>query len=441
MGEAFFNCSVVELTNNLVAIFALENTSMSNCIYCFTVLPTRGTFCHKCGKQIKCTACSEFLEKDANACVICGHKVGENMGTALSPNVSVFANTFELNEISESRENKASRSIKVSCSDDAVANFSDFIEHRIKSPQFGSPASISQNGDNFKKLKSGEVVREFNDTVSSRNIENPIAPQSGNNDESDVEILHRIFRRDGQSSWKLYEIALGATGKLDYAKRLTFLFLYLYELEAKESTRIDLKKILEDSTVYDTNFRTWLANEPGIGSESDALSLNAAGRRNARESIKHFLENTGNADQWLPGSTFRKASSKTTPKATDPESKKSTGNSGKRNPPTTEIVSQWNDLGLNVDGHKAFASRSDLDKALLGLWAIRKATSNSVKEVSSKQLKNFLFTVFELNVHSRSLENALKSTAAKGMAVKIRGTTFQILPPGNEHINKLFGIK
>src|SRR5215212_7216979 len=51
---------------------------------------------------------------------------------------------------------------------------------------------------------------------------------------------------------------------------------------------------------------------------------------------------------------------------------------------------------------------------VLGLWAIRRATKDEVKEVSRVNLSAFLWAAFEIKVHERTLGTALESASAKG---------------------------
>lgn len=409
---------------------------MSTCIYCETELSDRGSFCKACGRQSTCTNCNGLLDVDATFCVLCGTMVGEIV--LQSSNNKIFGNTFELNETSESNGSKASRNIRLVCSNDAVANLGDFVERRIKAPQFGAASHTASFGQNkMKPLGSGiaseqEGLRDIGEEIESN--------ADATSDTSELGILRQIFSKH-DNTWKIYEIELNATGQGDYAKRVTFLLLFLNELSGEgKTTRDALNKILEDSTVYDGNYRTWLSHEASIVNEDDQLSLNAAGRRKAQEAIKDFLK-PKSADQWLPGNTPRRPSARTSPAGSEGKgTSKATASPGQKNPPTKEIVKQWIALKLDVDGHKTFASSSELEKALLSLWAIRKATKDGIKATSSTQMEKFLFQAFEIKVFKRSLENALNKDTAKTLAVRVGGTTFQILPPGIKHIEAKFGI-
>ena len=78
---------------------------MLNCLTCNSLLTERGLFCKKCGTQFKCKSCNDFLESDADVCVMCGVLVGSgetksNENTSLSPTMNTF-------EFKETRSEKA----------------------------------------------------------------------------------------------------------------------------------------------------------------------------------------------------------------------------------------------------------------------------------------------------------------------------------------------
>jgi hypothetical protein len=412
---------------------------MNNCVYCSAILSAKGVFCPQCAKQSKCKNCSELLEINTKACAVCGTLIGEGNSTSVSQlNQNHFDNIFELTETSEFEGRKSSRNMRLGCSNEAVSNFGEFVERRIRGAQaIGSNETATNNYPNGKTaLPPAESFEDFEENHDA--IEIPQTKNPDINHSSEKEILHQVFRKY-ENRWKLDEIELNAKNKIDYARRITFLFLYFNDLEGRSKTpRSELNSILEDSTVYDGNFRDWISSERAIDkNDDDTLTLNAGGRRKAKECIKNLSENTV-TNPWLPGAT-PKSSSKTSSSENEIKdvTKKRTG---KKNPKTSVIFEKWKSLNLDVDGHKLFSTKSALDKGLLGLWAIRKAMGDDVKVVSSTQLHNFLFKAFEIKVHSRSLENALISDEAKTKATKISGTSFQILPPGVDYIEQIAGI-
>ena len=105
-----------------------------------------------------------------------------------------------------------------------------------------------------------------------------------------------------------------------------------------------------------------------------------------------------------------------------------------------EWVAKWNNLGLNVDGHAALKGRTLLEIGIFGLWAIRRATGDAIKEVTRGKLAKFLSVAFEVFVKERSLEHALKTEAAKGKVQNLYGITFQVLPDGMALAEQIAGL-
>jgi hypothetical protein len=292
--------------------------------------------------------------------------------------------------------------------------------------------------NNEKDLQNALPPSETTEHYEDNKITETSQNNNSTNLSSELEILQRVFRKR-DNKWKLDEIELNAKNKIDYARRITFLFLYFYELEGKSKTpRSELNSILEDSTVYDGNFRDWISNERAVDKNDDeTLSLNAGGRRIAKECIKNLSENPVGI-HWLPGANT-KSSSKTSisEKETKGTTKKKTGS---KNPRTSAIIEKWKTLDYKFDGHKLFSEKTIYEKGLLGLWAIRKATKDEVKVTSSGQIAKFLFDVFELKVNKRSLEGALSNKNVKDKVTKESAASFQILPPGIEYVEKIIGI-
>ena len=106
----------------------------------------------------------------------------------------------------------------------------------------------------------------------------------------------------------------------------------------------------------------------------------------------------------------------------------------------SQWLAAWKALGLSVKGHDVIKDRSNLDKALFGLWAIRKAAGEHGKVVSARNLSSFLYEAFEINVHGRSLENVLQSDPAKGRVLRVRGKGYQVQPPGIGHVGSFPGL-
>ncbi|MBI3977551.1 MAG: hypothetical protein HY331_05120 [Chloroflexi bacterium] len=124
----------------------------------------------------------------------------------------------------------------------------------------------------------------------------PVVPAA----DSDADRLRRIFRSDGHRL-RLNETRLKATGKLDYARRLTYLFLYAYLSEGQEEVaRADLIAVLEMAALYDGNWRSWLSRCPDITSDGRLVKLLLPGQEKAREILAQ-VSNPDAEDKWKLG--------------------------------------------------------------------------------------------------------------------------------------------
>lgn len=265
---------------------------------------------------------------------------------------------------------------------------------------------------------------------------------------SDKEKLDEFFRRDGEQL-KLDDSRLKAKGKLDFAKRLSVLFLYAHELNGRSSIpRAELNTVLMKENVYDSNLIHWLNNTTALRVENDQIELKKEGREHARQVLMEVLDpNTKNV--WTPESGTRTRNTKTG-SASEDESVKAEGISTPVKPNTGKVtavakdvaewLSKWKSLELKIDGHSIIMDRKIAEKGIFGLWAIRRAMSDAAKVVSRTKLASFLYEAFEVKVDDRSLEDALKSDFAKDKVLNVKGTMFQILPPGMKYAEQMAGL-
>ena len=93
-----------------------------------------------------------------------------------------------------------------------------------------------------------------------------------------------------------------------------------------------------------------------------------------------------------------------------------------------------------MEGHAILKDKSNLEKGLFGLWAIRTAVGEAGKEVSRTNLARFLWLAFEIRVGGSNLVRALRVKEAKDRVENVHGVTFQILPPGINYAKGLAGL-
>jgi hypothetical protein len=254
---------------------------------------------------------------------------------------------------------------------------------------------------------------------------------------SEDELLNEIFRERG-GRLRLEEPQLRATGKLDYAQRLTYIYLYFREKAGDESVpRSDVTTILEDSTVNDGNWRTWIGKESSLVKDGDRIHLNSAGRRLARKYLAEVFDDEAKG-KWLPGETSRASkSSGTGSNGTEKAGKVNRGKAGRKSLITTQWVPKWKTLGLVSNGYSLFNGLTVAQKGLFGLWAIQKAAGDDGRVASLNAIQKFLFEAFEIKVNCRSLERALKHQADDKKVHYMGGTKFQITPDGKAEVEDI----
>jgi hypothetical protein len=214
--------------------------------------------------QVKCQECNALLKQSARGCIKCGTRITDNNihktatnGLTIRPAVNRlrFDETFK------------SRSLDASLTDAAVESLGNALSFvlvgRISAKGTQKrQASISEDVviDNPQLMLPGLVVEATNqggEPESQAKNEDEPSPALG----SDYEKLRRLFRASG-NTLEIEDPRLKASNQLDYARRLTYLFLYANELERRTRVpRADLNAILDDAGVNDS---VRCPNSPGI---------------------------------------------------------------------------------------------------------------------------------------------------------------------------------
>ena len=218
----------------------------------------------------------------------------------------------------------------------------------------------------------------------------PPSPVTG-----DAERMREIFEMDGEDI-RLEEHRLKADSRLEYARRLTYLFIYSQELAGKKPIAYaSVKKILEASKVLDTNTRHELSHKMAVEIDGDTIRLKKEGREKAVQALDEILNPNHPDPGWTPESHSR------IPKA-GAENKKETKSTGKvgrkRSNVAEEWAAKWEKHAENVNGHFILKDKTVLDKAVLALWAIHKVGGRSA---SSLYIQRFIEIAFSFNEKER----------------------------------------
>lgn len=410
------------------------------CVYCESNLPERAVFCPSCAKQIKCKQCSDFLEADAKACIICGTVVGEGIVTPSNNNsVATTKNTLIL------RETKSSRDVEVGFTDEAIGKISDALSH-ILIDRLGNPITPGRKASSASLQLAGGTAPESKDYIDVESAE--VVPDSASSfnqtAKTDKEKLHQVFYYN-DDVLKLDNYNLKADGQLDAAKRLVYLFLYAHELEGRNfATREAINAVLKDIGLYDPNASNWISTTPDLAQEGDEVAPTFRLRANGREAAQNALADIFNSDKANKWNLTERTKSRKKAKsaATDSTGKDTQTGASKPSKKSGEVdswVTKWKTLSLDVDVYSAIGSTVTENKGVIALWVIRKATSDEIKVVNGNQIVSFISKAFGKDIDRRNLTRAMEGKAQG----KVRRVTdgYELTDEGITHAEEILKFK
>jgi hypothetical protein len=347
-------------------------------------------------------------------------------GTAIgSGAVSVTANgsTPQMNTL-ELQEDTRSRSLRISFTDAAIGSIGDTVNQLVSdklashSPRSlrtaAAPAALSA------LLQAGDPG-EAGHTIDGKPVDEKPSPQLT----GDAERIREIFEIDGDDI-RLEEHRLKADSRLEYARRLTYLFIYSQELAGKKPVSYaSVKKILESSKVLDTNTRHELSHKMAVEIDGDTIRLKKEGREKAIQALSEILDPNHPDPGWTPESHSRN------PKAglENKKESKSIGKVGrKRSNVAEEWAAKWEKHTENVNGHFILKDKTVLDKAVLALWAIHKVGGPSA---SARYIQRFIKNAFSFSEKERSLDTILQRKNAQEFVIKGDGG-YKLTPSGTK---------
>jgi hypothetical protein len=396
---------------------------VQNCPSCTNPLAERGFFCASCAVQVRCKVCREPLEKNARACIMCGTPIGTGEAGPSANGHSSPMNTLEL------QEDTRSRSLRISFTDAAIGSVGETVNHLVldKLAPRGSrsfkgvdaPLPTVPQLPAAPAAAAGQVIDVLHGAEHK-----PIAPPTG-----DAERIRNIFEPDGED-FKLEENRLKADSRLDYARRLTYLFIYAHELAGRKPIRFDLvKKILETSKVWDNNTRHLLKHKMAVEVEGDTIRLKKEGREKAVQALDQILDAAHADAGWTPESQGR-----TTKSGGDAKESKQTGKVGrKRSNQAEEWAAKWEKHPENVDGHFIRKDKTILDKAILTLWAIHKVGG---KASSALYVQRFIAAAFSFDEKERSVRMTLERENAREFLIPVDGG-YKLTPGGTKRAEQM----
>jgi hypothetical protein len=273
---------------------------MQVCFSCQNILSDEGAHCGTCGALVRCKKCQALIGPTNQFCVQCGTPRGEGTAQGNSNGGSGSATGF--NEIEFEGRNLRFRA-KVS--DPGMQHLSVpvslFLHAYTGVPvrrSRGTPDSDGNNGTPplpFADGDDGATTQKDIDVTPQPRGELP--PKTEDSEEARLKELFK--ERSGE--FCLEEPNLKATGKLDYAQRLTYLYLYFQEKVRNEESvpREPLDKILEANKVNDWRTVAWIKDEPSLVPSGDRIHLNNEGRRAARTRLQEAFDDDRTSN-WMP---------------------------------------------------------------------------------------------------------------------------------------------
>jgi hypothetical protein len=396
---------------------------VQNCPSCSAALAERGFFCASCAVQVRCKVCREPLEKNAHACVMCGTIIGTGEASPSANGHSSPMNTLEL------QEDTRSRSLRISFTDAAIGSVGETVNHLVldklapRGPRSFKGAVAPAPGVPQLAAAAVDATGQVIDVPHTAD-QKPVVQPTG-----DAERIRNIFEPDGED-FKLEENRLKADSRLDYARRLTYLFIYAHELAGRKPIRFDLvKKILETSKVWDTNTRYLLKHKMAVEVEEDTIRLKKEGREKAVHALDEILNSAHPDAGWTPESQGR-----TTRSGGDAKEAKQTGKVGrKRSNLAEEWATKWEKHADNVDGHFILKDKTILDKAILALWAIHKVGG---KVASPLYVQRFIAAAFSFDEKLRSVRATLDRENARELLIPADGG-YKLTPSGTKRAEQL----
>jgi hypothetical protein len=389
-------------------------------------------FCDICGQPIRCPDCNTLFRPEARFCKKCGKPIsGLASGAQPFPVISIAPGYNHLKVDETPTEFHAEMLV----TNEAIREIRDWIPQRT-----GIRMSLSRTdaGDNPQDGRGTvvEVASAHADPAVPQlpaASEQPAAPMSGLLPE---DAIWKIFLKLDGGKLRQVNMKLKASSKKNYTIRLICLYLFAKELLNEEKVpREEVYSVLQHATVKDGNQAAYISQDDGILTvDKDCLQLSDAARIRTYQYIAE-VSNSELKDGWYPG---MEASANKHPKGSSKRKK-----SGDKD----ANVDQWiahdetKALAAIVSAqHTAVAKWQVFDKALLGLYGIRKAGME--QEVVPSLIEAYLHEAFSIPFKEDSIRKAL-NRAAQNSDPKILssrdGQGYRITQSGCDHIQTKLG--
>ncbi len=279
------------------------------CKSCSTDLPDGALYCPNCAQQVRCATCRDLIEPAWRACIACGTRIDGSTSDQTAR--KTLTDTQAVNTI-EYHETARSRSLRANFTNTIGKSLSNTL-NKVLSGRF-EPIPVKKSSQVIDvKVEESQQPRLPMEIPSPPNTPSDLlsgtheAPSLGDQTQQNLAALENIFRSDGDSL-KLVDKRLGNSTQIDFARRLTCLFLYINELKGKgKIDRTVLATILRENDAFDHHTREWLSNNPKeiVSYEGEMVGLSNEGREFAIKALDE-IRNSSEKPKRKPGKTAKK---------------------------------------------------------------------------------------------------------------------------------------
>ncbi len=278
------------------------------CWSCSSSIPDEAKYCPQCAIQLKCKNCDGYVLKNAKACIHCGSLLSIS---SLSNSDKKLVIQQVLNII-KFNENKDGLIFEAQFTDKAIQNFSDsfsVITNKIKPRLFKKDEKFNPKSEIFDESTEQEQIE---------NLQLLDEPKISNDEATELHKIKKIFKFNEDKVIQ-QEPRLKATNKIDYAKKLTILFIFANTFIGKENvTRKEIVNVLKTATVYDDYTSRLISKSNDFLTDGEQISLSIPGLEKAKEYLEETFNN-GMDDKWMPGNNKAKSPKKATSNINDNE--------------------------------------------------------------------------------------------------------------------------